>query len=909
MFRIFWRSIFLKDRIESELDEEMQFHIDMQTEAHEKAGLSPEEARRKALMEFGGTDLYKEQCRDSFGTRIINNFRQDLGYAWRRMRDHKAFFAVVLTTIALCIGLNTLMFGIYDSLCLHPGLYPNEERIVRIADQFTRDHESDPNCFTSPLYYLERKEQSQLLENIGYYFGRFATITDPGESPNPQYNLFYRITPSLLKTLSVKPRIGRIFNDSDAIEGNHHVALLDYEYWQSRYQGSEDVSGHTFELDGEPYTIIGVLPEGFKLPSPFNSPDLERRRAHPIYIPWVEDSWIRSSRGRQFNFVGGSLALMKPGVSLDELREELKAIADHNSPLYPEAKAYEEENEHTILVHSLRDDLIRDSRSQLALLQTALILLMAVAATNIAGLFLSQNRKRTHELALRFSLGASRKRLLAQLLVENGLCTCLGAMMGLIVAYIAFNLLRKTNLFELFLIEPVLRPNTSLLLFVVALTMLTGLFSACFSILPLLWGLRKEIDLRSGSTRSSTEGRGYKSYQGLLIGAQVALSCFTIICASLLMKSFIQILRTDPGFDSDKVLTLSFRLPDSQYDEAAKERFQSEIVEDIRSISGVTNAGIQYYPPIKWGGNSFINLITERDESRGQPNAQSAIVDSVDTDALDTLGIPLLRGNGFSKADLEHSTNVVLIDEQLAHIHFPDTNPVGQRIALAFETFDNTAIPPEAWFTIIGVVGKVTRTDLLNPAATGTVYHHLHQLQPAWSSLVIKTSGDPRTIIPQLRQHFKDRAPGIALARLETMDDILANNYRNNRYLLAILSCLSAMVLLLSAIGLWGVISYLVSTHRKEIGIRRALGVRDKRLVLEITRFWILVSAIGIVLGITLAAALVPHFSSLLYRVTPHDPLAYGTSALFLCLLTTLTSILAAFKSTKVNILQALHCD
>jgi len=904
------RALFGLRRKNEDLGEELEQHLELAVADYESRGLSLEEARRAALREFGNVESLKEDCRDSWGVRLLSNLFRDLNYGWRNILGKKSLSATIIATFAICISLNALMFSLFYSLYLNPGLYPNEDRVVRIADHFEGNDSENRNLFTGPLYYLERKEQSSLLESIGFYQSRFATISELDGEPNPQYNLYYRFSPSLFDVLGVKPFLGRAFDERDSIPGNHRVALLDYRLWVSRYGGRSDVIGKRFELAGtqseggrDVYTITGVMPEEFLLPSEYESTESIRRQSFPVYIPWVEQNWHRSERGRRFNY-GGSLALLKEEASIEGLKNELKLIAARNGPNYPNAYEFEQSRSHQIRVLSLRSDLVRNVKTELVFLGGAVIIILVLGCVNIASLILSRNRKRVPELVIRCSLGASRGRILFQLMSESSLLAVLGGLLGLAIAVTGLGLVPQTDLLEQFVLDPKLSLRQELFWFVLLLSLGSGVVTGILAFLPLMAAMKSGQSLRE-------DGRGatktFKGFQSGLVWAQITASMILLIFCGLLLKSFLQILRTDPGFDVENVLTATFRLADSDYDNAAKRRFMGEILRKAREIPGVESAGIEFYPPLKWGGNGVISMISERNWRAGEREPILGIIDSVDTGLFDALSIPLLRGRGFEETDMINMSRVVVIDRTMADMVFPGSDPVGQQIALKGPGQPFDSLRSGDVYTIVGVVGDVRRTNLIKPADMGTVYRHCYDLMPVWISIVAKVEGDPRSILGPLREAIATLDPKISIGRPETMAEILEKNYKSRKYLVFMIVGIAIIALMLSSMGLYGVIGYLVSANRIDIGIRSALGALPRDLRNSVLAYWMRIACVSVLSGLIFALFAAPYVRNLLYEVDPRDPVTLVFAAVFIAFVVLASAWLPSSRATRVSPLRALR--
>lgn len=901
-------------RKQEELSDEIEFHIQEAIEDRVAAGMDERVARYEVLKEFGHRDSVREECQDSWGMRVAVNFLKDVSFGQRQIAKTKGLYLIIVLSLGVCIGLNAILFGLLDALYFNPSVSINEDRIVRIADRFDGSDANSQNLFTGPSHYLERKEQSTLLEELGFYQSRFATVTEPGGEPDPLYNLYYRLSPSMFDVFGISPHLGRRFTDEDSVPGNHLVVMLDYRLWQTRYGGRDDVLGQTIELAGtqsesnrQIFTIVGVMPEGFMLPSLWGTNESIRRNGNPFYIPWLEQVWHRSEGGRSFVY-GGSFGLMKDGVSIESVRSEMRTITDNSGPDYPRAFKSEQQRNHQVVVHSLRDDLIRGVKTEFLFLQLAFAALLLMACTNVAGLVLHRNRMRVPEFLTRLSLGAPLKRIWCQLLVENCLVAFCGGLLGLILAVVGFRLLGKSDAFEVMSIDPRLEFDGKLIAYVGGLAVVAGVMIGGLACLPLAGKLRSGGGLRVDA-RASSETKGFKRFQQVLIGVQVSLATVLTVFCGLLSTSLYEILDTDTGFDSEDVLTLSYRLPNGEYDEVAKRSFMTDIRGRVETIPGVVSAGTEFFPPMKWGGNSFMDLISERDWRAGVRVSTSALVDSVDSELFSTLGIQVLVGRGFTQADLSNQSRVVVVDEKLAKDFFGGGEAVGQQLALKWPGQSFDSLSEQEIYTVIGVVESVHRTNLINPASEGTIYRHIYDLIPAWSSLVVKMEDEPGAVLERIKGKFSELDSRLSVARPETMEEVLKKSYKSTVYLFYAISGIGLVAIVLNVFGLYGAIRYSIVSNRKEIGIRTALGAVASGIRKSVFKKWMALGGVAIVVGLGLSFFATSLLDGLLYRVGRFEPSVLVAGSVFVMVVLIVSTWVSSNAVIRIDPLRALRDD
>ena len=902
-----FRSFLKSEKRQDELDEEFQFHLDMRVRDLMRSGLSQAEARREAVREFGGVQQLKEQCRDNWGIRLYENFKRDLRYSWRQILKQKRFSVVIILIMGISIGLNTLMFSLIDSVYLNPGLYPDEDRIVRIADVFSgRNARNIKSWMTSPLYYLERKEQSRVLENIGVYQTDWAIVRDLDNRSNSPYQQLL-VSPSLLETLSLKPFLGRFFTQEDIDSGNHEVVILGYAFWHNRYGGDPNVIGSKMLIDDEPYTIIGVMRSDFNIPFGFDPDGTDPRFETPFMTPWIERPWHKTARGRQHNYCN-TLGLLKPGQTVQNLKTELQEINSRNSPLFPEAYRYEIEHAHEIAIVPLKDDLVRNVRTQLSLLLISFAFILAMACANVSSLFLSQNRVRSGEFGTRAALGASRLRLIGQILIEKCTYSFLSCAVGLFFLWIAHAIISQTNLYDLFLIPPKPRWSYNLLIYLLISGVAIGVFTGLLSTLGIISkeGFGKMMKEQS---RSSTRGKAAKRYQSTLLWCQLTLSTVILVFGGFLLKSFVQILKIDPGFDPDNLYTVSFNLADSDYDNDAKRQFMAELKKRTQELSDVESAGISFFPPLKWGGNHTTRMVTEQDWIQGIRDSSICIQDSVDTTFLATLDISLISGRYFNESDLRNNARNIIIDRRIADKHFNDTDPIGKRIALRNHPSAPDRDTPGNWYTVVGVVESVVRSNLIDPSAMGTIYRNVNEYIPYWFTLVAKSKSNPTHLRASIRDIRNSIDPFVVMDKEETMSEIMNKQHRFNRYLLSIVSLIALIGLFITGIGLYGIIRFLITQNRKEISIRIALGEGIHKVRLNVVSYWAKISMISTIIRASLTVLLSIKFETLLYKVNPGDPFVLLFSVFFIILIIIGTAWLSSTSIKRSNLLEVLRVE
>ena len=900
------RQFFNQNRNEAIMDREMKFHLEMSIQEKMQNGVSENEARKQALSEFGSIERYKEDCRDSWGTRLINDFFRDVRYGWRQFKKNQTHSITVILTVGICVGVLASVFNIFNTLYINPGLYPNEHRIVRIADVYENDDYLRNNKHTNPSFYLDRKEQSELIEKIGYTSVGMGTITSTEGSAQPDFVRYAWISPSLLSVIQPSIILGRSLNNDDGIRGNHHVALINHSHWLSRYNGREDVIGKQFEINNRVVTIIGVTAKDLKLPRAFNSLSWKNVEI-PFFVPMPLDASNQNQRGMAHNY-GASFALLKNGVSISQIRSELEAIQLRTSVDYPNIYKNDQENGHRIVVDSIRDDLIRNTKNELIFLFATALSILGLGTINITSLLISRNQQRLQEFKTRSSIGASPNRLYQQVMSESIIYSSSGALIGLMFVGVFYSILKQLGLLELFLIPPNLRFDFTLIGFVFLASVIVGVFTNFISLITTRKSSRAAaIDV--AGTRTASAGKKFKRNQRLLIGGQILLTFTVLGFAGMMLKSIIHIQKIDTGFSSEDVFTISFDLRNTRYDDESKRIFMSNITKNIESIPGVSNVGIAWLPPLKFANLAVEKISDERDYLAGSQRTIEAFVDVIDDSALEIVEAKIVKGRNFDLHDFQYERPVTLIDEPTASELFGTEDPIGKRVALNVTPSREANSNPPEWLEIIGVVSYIRRDNLIHPKGFGTLYRHYYNQIPPFATVLVKSQLPTVDLLKSIRDEFQKLDPKVAVFRKEWMDTILIRNYRTQRNLLFMISSVGGIALILSSLGLFGVIRYIISLQQKEVGIRIALGESILRARDTVVIYWVKTATISIACAMISTLIISHRFRNFLYEVDPKDPTVLGLTALFILTIVYATTVLSTKSIKSLKFLQVLRTE
>jgi predicted permease len=877
------RALLGREAIIHDIDEEMRLHVEMETEANIERGMSPEDARWAARRSFGNLGNIKDMAYGVRGGGMIETLLQDIRYGARVLAKHKGFTAIAVLTLALGIGANTAIFSVVNELLLRPLPFPEADRLVMLWEVSPEGRHQNT---TSRANFMGWRDQSTVFEGMAAFSDQRLNLTGEGEPEEVSVQL---ATPELFRVLGVEPIIGRGLAQEDARPGAPDVAVLSYGIWKRRFGGDPRVIGKPITLNGQPVTVVGILPAGFQWHIRSRS-----GTGRPAEI-WSVLSMPATGAGLRGRFLS-VVARLKRGVTLEQATTEMKTIEARlaqDSPDYNTGYGTE--------VVPLREQFVGKVRPALWILLGAVGFVLLIACANVANLLLARAAAREKEIALRAALGARRMRIIRQLLTESVLLAILGSLVGLGLAWWGIHALVAISPRDLVNMQGV-----GLNLQVLALTMVVSLLTGIiFGLAPALEATRLNLNdaLKEGGKGAEGQSSRSRRLRSVLVITEVALALVLLVSAGLLVKSFGRLRKIDTGFNPENVLTMVVRLPGGgKYKEDAQfVAFFRQAMERIRALPGVRNAGMVNFLPLYGGLGSATGFTIEGRPEPPPGQGPGTNVRASDSNYFNAMGIPLLRGRNFSDREESEPRPVVIISESLARQYFPGEDPLGKRISV--EMFDKPT-PTE----IIGIVGDV-RYDSLTDQAEPTVYFPHPLLTYPFMTLVIRTNGDPAAIAPAVEREVRALDPEQPVSDVRTMNQVMADTLARARFNTLLLALFAGLATLLAAVGIFGVMNYSVTLRTHEIGLRMALGAQQRQVLTLILKQGLLLTLIGIGVGLLGALALTRVMSGLLFGVGATDPTTFAAIVLLLTIVSLIACYIPARRATRVDPMIALRYE
>jgi putative ABC transport system permease protein len=870
--RLRGRTLFRSSRVEAELDEELRYHLGRLIEQNVARGMSFEEARRAALREMGGIAQRQEECRDARGLVLLDSIRQDVRFALRSLRKSPAFSTVAILSLALGIGANTTIFTFVNAVLLRPLPYPESHRLVVLREQ---PHGAKDTVSVHPLNFVEWRARTRSFEALALVQTPPLNLIGPNGA---EQIARVQTTADLFRVFGVAPLLGRAFTEEETLPaGNHNLVILGHSFWQRWFGGDAAVIGRPLAVQAGSLTIVGVAPAGLRVGT--FEPD--------AYTPLTIDPANPGSVGsRSFQ----CYARLKPDVSLDTARAEMNVVA---SAL---ARQYQMDEGFGVFVTTLHDYLVREGRPALRLLMAVVAMVLVIACVNLAGLLMARGMRRRGELAVRASLGASRGRLVRQLVIESLVLAMLGGAAGLAVAYWTTQALVTLTAGALTVgRNETIALDATCLIFTLVVSTVTSLV---FGLVPARQA--SQVDPQTAlreQGRGRTADRRQHRLRSALVTAEVALAVVLMVGAGLLLRTFSSLVRVNLGFQPAETITMGIfvgmRPPE------ARVALIDQFLDRIEAVPGVKAASTVQYLPLTGAtcGTGFWH------EGPGLGNPSRALQTEcarISRGYFAAMGIPVLEGRDFNRRDRLGTARVVIVNQSFAQRYFPDGRVLGRRV---FVQSSDAALAE-----IIGVVGDIRHNGLTSEPAP-TVFL-LHAQTPGYiMNVVVRTAGDPAAQAAAVKRAIQEVDPTQAVSSFKTMEQYVGDALTRPRMYAALVTSFAIIAVALAAIGVYGLIAYVVTQRTHEIGIRLALGAVREDVFLDVFGQGARLVGAGLATGVAAAVLLRSLVSTLLFGVEPADPVTYSTAAGVFLVVALAAVAIPARRASRVEPLSALRYE
>jgi putative ABC transport system permease protein len=866
-----YQRLFRRSRTEKRLDAELRFHLEQQVIDYVASGMTLEDARRRARLEFGGLDQVKEECRDVGAARFVETLIQDVRYGLRQLRRNPGFTAVAVITLALGIGANTVVFSVVNAVLLKPLAYHNPDRIVTLSSTWENSKDYSP---VSAPDFRDWHEQSTSFSAMAYYkFFDTAILT----GRKAEYRRVAMVTPQFFRAFDVRPAAGREFTPDEERPGSAGAAIVSFSFARSHFDSISAAVNQVVHIYDKPLTIVGVLPPAFHFPD-------ETEIWFPVHTIFP----VVDSRGGHNYWAIGRL---KPGIRLDQAQAEMSTIAQRLAKQYPST-----DGNMGVTVTRMRDEMVGNVRLTLYLLLAAVGLLLLIACANVATLLLARASARAREIVIRAALGASRKRTLRQLVTESVLLALLGGGAGLVVAIIgskALILLAPGNVPRL--------SETGIDARVLAFTLAASLLaSILFGLVPAFYASRTDLNegLKQGTSRMV--GSGALRIRGVLAVAEIAFTVVLLVGAGLLVRSFLALDNVPLGFHPDDVLVMDASVPAGPglTGRLRAARFYGGLLDDLSHLPGVLAAGATMSLPghACCSGSYWVDHLPKQLKA----DAPDAVFSVVTPGTFAALGVPLKAGRDFNARDAYNAPLTAIINETLGRRSFPGQDPIGRTIFCGLDT--------DKPMRIVGIVGDVRQYGPAQRPEPEIYVPYGQHTQSAGTSLsvVVRTTIAPGALAETLRRAVYNRSPDVPV-RFSTLDDHVAQNVATPRFRTLLLGIFAAIAVCLAMAGVYGVLAYRVSQRTNEIGLRMALGATPGGILRLVLRQGLVFVGLGVTLGLAGALAATRVLTSMLFEVKPTDPIAYAGAAVLIGAVALAASYTPARRAARIDPTVALR--
>jgi putative ABC transport system permease protein len=860
-----WKSILPKRASDAQMNSELRFHIDELTDENIATGMSPEEARRRAVLEFGGQEKFKEEVRDVYRVRFLDATIANLKSAFRFIRKSPTFSITVILTLALAIGANSAVFSAINAILLKPLPFPQSDQLVRLQQRHSKL--SIPNPFVAPVRLEDWNHLNSTFQALTGYYTEDISETS-GALPEEFTEAL--VAPRFLQVWGVAPALGRDFTFEEGRAGGPDAVIISDRFWRRRFAADPNALGRKLHMGNSSYSIVGIMPASFLFPD----------RDVDLWSPIPTDApYAQSRESTWYNVIGR----LKPGVSIDQARANLATVQDQLAQQFPKTDA-----ELSVGIDQLKETTVASSRRSLWLLFGSVSLLLLIACTNIIALLLARATQRQHEISVRFSMGAPRGALIAQLLTETFLLALLGALLGLLAANAASGVFRSLAA-SLPRVEEI-HLDTRIVLYSLACSVVVTLLCGLF---PAIRGTRRNL-YGSLNQAGRTQVSGRNSLQWLLVGIQVALAVTLLSGAGLLLRSFQELGRVSPGFDSGHILTFQISIGWGETADLKKLRQKTDrILQALRSTPGVEAAAISVGAPgVPFKYQTELKLVEGRAESEPKLLADNHLVSA---SYFATMKIPMQEGALCRETDGPPS---VVINRSFANTYFTGSPAIGHHLEASNLGYSGSA-------EIVGISGDAREAGLDQPPVP-TVYWCAPVAEPG-TYFLVRTHNTPMTMAETIRQQIHDFEPQRSVYNFAPLEQHFSDALAENRLRTILLSFFAATALSLACVGLYGTLSYNVNVRRREVGLRLALGALRGQIVKQFLWQGLAVCLLGCVAGFALAATSSRVLAGLLYGVSPTD-LPTLCAVIFLVLVVSaVASLLPSIRAARVEPMQVLR--
>jgi predicted permease len=863
-------------RTEVDLEEQLSSHIQLRVDDLERLGLTRAEAERRARIEFGSQERWKEECREAIAGNFLDILIQDLRFSLRTLAKQPVFAVVAIVTLAIGIGMSTTMLSVVRDVLLRPLPYANSERLYAVYAR--SDSAGQTRIAASGPDFTDYSEQNRSFSKIAEYVPRFTfTWTGDGE---PKLVNCTAASEQFFNILGVRPYLGRLYEPREYTYLENDTLLVSYRFWKNQLGGDPHVIGRMVHFEGQNQTIVGVLPPMSDLfPETDVWPKLTTRPSWP-YMQW---------RGNKFLRVIGEL---RPGVTPTMAEEDLTAILGH---------VPEEPRDVRVQLVPLKEDLVGSLRVPLIVTLGAAALILLVASINVAALLLARAVKRQSEMALRLSLGASLARIARQLVTEAAVLCVVGCGLGLLLAWSALRLLAHLSSLSLPRLDEVHLNAPAF----AATIVIASATAALFGWLPAIGFSRLQLSSALRSRGTETGGRRKLSLPALVV-AEIACSVVLTISVGLLVHSFWRVIHTDPGFQTRSLLRIYLRT--NFYGKEGRAFWKGVLTQTV-SLPGVRSSALSDWRP---GRDAAIATFVFEDRPNDPTHLPAGEGSWISADFFQTVGTPLIAGRTFNERDNENAPPVVIINREAARRFWPDQEVIGKRIGINYTGPGRRSDTSPRFREIVGVVGNIKQDSLDAPVTPAAYLPYLqdetnHNM--ATMSLFVRTEGNPMALADGIRDRIHAVSPDQPVQSVQSVAELVSESVATRRYTLVLIGMFAVVDLVLAAVGVYGVISYVTAQRTREFGVRIALGATRGRVVSEVLRAGIRLTAIGSAIGLVGAFMITRSLSALLFEITPLDAVSYSAAVALLGLISVCACLVPAWRASRVDPIIAMQSE